>query len=340
MAHRDIIVVGASLGGPDALTRLVSGLTPDLPAAVLIVQHTAPKQRSYLAEILDAAGPLRARPAIDGERLERGRIYVAVPDRHLMVEGDNVRLSRGPKESHARPSVDVLFRSAAHSAGSRVVGIVLTGQLDDGTAGLWAIKDRGGLAIVQSPQEAAYPSMPASALKHVDIDYTLQISDIPRILTSLTREALSGGEETVSDKLQIETRIALDDKAFHREVLRLGKPSFYTCPDCSGSMVLIEEGSIKRFRCHTGHGFSEQALLEQSSIRIEEILFEALAKMEERQALLLELVDRGEGQSGAAEHYRAQIAELDSLQEQLREMTQAAVFTSSSNATETAISRP
>src|SRR5262249_42670923 len=185
MAHRDLIVIGASLGGFDALPRLVEGLPEDLPAAVLVVQHISPNAPSYLAERLNRAGPLQATQAIDGERLRPGRIYVGVPNRHLMIEHDQIRLSRGPKESHARPSIDVLFRSAALYAGPRAIGLILTGRLDDGTAGLWAIKDRGGIAIVQSPQEAAHSSMPESAIAHVAVDYTLPISDIPNILRSL-----------------------------------------------------------------------------------------------------------------------------------------------------------
>src|SRR5215475_768725 len=188
MAHRDIIVIGASAGGVDALTRLAAGLPRDLAAAVLVVTHMPAGSPSRLAEQLDAAGPLRAARAVDGEPIVANRFYVAVPDRHLIIEGTRIRLSHGPRESHARPSVDVLFRSAAFSRGRKVVGVVLTGMLDDGTAGLWAIKDRGGVAIVQSGEDAEYPSMTASALKHVKVDYTLPISDIPNILRSLTRE--------------------------------------------------------------------------------------------------------------------------------------------------------
>lgn len=190
MFNRNVIVVGASLGGVEALPRLVAGLPPDLEAAVLVVLHMAPNFPSYLAERLDQAGPLAAAAGVEGEELRPGRIYVPVPDHHLMLEGPRIRLSRGPRESHARPSVDVLFRSAAVHHGRRVIGVVLTGGLDDGTAGLWAVKDRGGVAIVQSPDEALYPSMPASALQHVSIDHVLPLGRMAEVLVRLTREEL------------------------------------------------------------------------------------------------------------------------------------------------------
>ena len=326
MAHRDIIVIGTSLGGFEALPRLVAGLPEELAAAVLIVQHIAPTSPSYLAERLSRAGPLRATPAIDGEPLEPGRIYVPLPDRHLMIDQGHVRLSRGPKESHARPSVDVLFRSAAVYGGQRVIGVVLTGQLDDGTAGLWAIKDRGGTTVVQSPADAEYPSMPASALEHVKVDYNLPIADIPNILRSLTRESIQVGEAQVNEKIALETQIALDGKALDRGVRSIGRQSFYTCPDCHGSMVMVEEGSIKRYRCHTGHGFSERALADQSRVKIEETLWAALAQMEERATLLRELADRADVPAQTASRYRAELKELQHMSRQVRELTQGTLF--------------
>lgn len=262
MAHRDIIVIGASLGGVQALPRLVAALPADLAAAVLIVMHMAAEGSNHLAERLDAVGPLQAAPAVDGEPITPGRIYVAGPDRHLMFEGNRIRVTRGPRESHARPSVDVLFRSAAFRFGPRVIGIVLTGMLDDGTAGSWAIKDRGGIVMIQSPAEAAYPSMPRSVARQVQVDYTLTLAEIPEILRTLTRDELHDqeAEGVPNEKLEIENRIALEDDAFRMGVRSLGQPSFHTCPECHGSMVAIEEGSIRRFRCHAGHGYTAGSL--------------------------------------------------------------------------------
>jgi two-component system chemotaxis response regulator CheB len=271
-----------------------------------------------MPELLDVAGPLRAAAAVDGEALEPGRIYVCVPDRHLMIESGRIRLSRGPKESHARPSVDVLFRSAALYAGPRVIGIVLTGQLDDGSAGLWAIKDRGGVAMVQSPDEAPFPSMPQNAIRQVSVDYTLPIADMPQILDRLTREVLPEAEKTAmaDDKLAIETRIALEDNALKSGVRSLGTASFHTCPECHGSMVRIQEGPITRFRCHTGHGFTEAALEADGLDQIERTLYGALAQLEEYEALLVDL--QAAAQPERAQQLRLRIEEVRAFVERLR----------------------
>jgi two-component system chemotaxis response regulator CheB len=289
--HRDIIVVGASAGGIDAISQLVRGLPPDLDAAVLIVLHMAPTFPRVLAQRLAQIGPLPAADAVDGETIRPNRIYLCVPDRHLLVAGGKIRLSRGPKENHSRPSVDALFRSAAYSYGARVIGTVLTGQLDDGTAGLWAIKDRGGLAIVQDPAEAAYRSMPESALRHNSVDYTLKVADMGTVLRLLTREevAVEGEPELEGTALQIETSIALGDSALDQGIRKLGNPSVYTCPDCHGTMFAINEGPGIRFRCHTGHAYTARALAEYTLPEVEKTLWMALAQLEEREILLREL---------------------------------------------------
>ncbi len=195
-SHPILIVVGASAGGVDALQTLARGLPEDLEAAVLIVLHTVPYRRSRLHEVLAHAGPLPAKQAEDGEKIRGGQIYVAVPDRHLAVESGGIRLTRAPRERHTRPSVDVLFRSAAYDMGARVIGVILSGIMDDGTAGLWAIKDRGGISIVQTPKDAGYDSMPRSALEHVQIDYCLDVEHVGPTLGSLVRDELSGRHES------------------------------------------------------------------------------------------------------------------------------------------------
>jgi len=291
--HRDIIVIGASAGGIDAITRLVCGLPPDLDAAVLIVLHMAPTFPRVLAQRLAKIGSLPAADAVDGETIRPNRIYLCVPDRHLLVAGDKIRLSRGPKENHSRPSVDALFRSAAYSCGARVIGAVLTGQLDDGTAGLWAIKDRGGLAIVQDPAEAAYRSMPESALRQNSVDYTLKVADMGPVLRLLTREEVVVEDEPEPElegtALQIETSIALGHSALDQGIRKLGNPAVYTCPDCHGTLFAINEGPGIRFRCHTGHAYTARALAEYTLPEVERTLWMALAKLEEREILLREL---------------------------------------------------
>ena len=190
MANRDIIVMGASAGGLPAFNGIIKQLPHDLNAAVFIVWHVSPYSRSMLPEILSRAGKLEVKHPADGESIQPGKIYVARPDRHLLLEAGRVRLTKGPKENRFRPAVDPLFRSAAYAYGARVVGVVLTGALDDGTAGLWAIKDRGGIAVVQDPAEAEQPSMPSSALNNVQVDYCLPLSEIPPLVVTLTQQSV------------------------------------------------------------------------------------------------------------------------------------------------------
>ena len=324
MAHRDIIVIGASRGGLDALRQLVSQLPRDLSASLVIVTHMPPRGPSLLGDLLSASGPLRAAPGIDGEPLVAGRIYVAVPDHHLLIAQDHIRLSRGPKESHARPSVDVLFRSAAWHAGPRVIGIVLTGQLDDGTAGLWAVKEHGGIAIVQDPAQAAFPSMPQSALDHVPVDHTVRIEELPALLQRLTHEWLPESQDIDmgDQKLQIETGIALENNALKIGVRSLGSPSFHTCPECHGSMVGIQDGPIRRYRCHTGHGFSQGALAEHGLANVETTLWSALAQLEEHEVLLRELTEEAQKSERAelAQHYARQTEKMKTLAERMRQL--------------------
>jgi two-component system chemotaxis response regulator CheB len=192
MANKDIIVIGASHGGIEAMKELVSGLPEGFHASVLLVQHSSSTAPGVLPRILMKAGPLPASFPADFEPLDLGHIYVAPPDYHMILERGLVRLTRDPKENHVRPAIDPLFRSAAFAYGPRVVGVVLTGLLNDGTAGLWAVKDRGGTAIVQDPEEAIAPSMPQSALQNVEVDYCLPLGDIALLLAHLARARAKG----------------------------------------------------------------------------------------------------------------------------------------------------
>lgn len=185
MAGHDIVVIGGSAGALGPLKNVVSGLPKEFPAAVFVVIHVWPGAKSMLPDILSRSGPLPAAHAKDGESIQPGRIYVAVPDCHLLLGRGHVKVRRGPKENLHRPAIDPLFRTAAHNYGGRVVGVILSGGLDDGTAGLLAIKRHSGIAIVQDPSTATAPGMPASAMEHVDIDHVLSVSEIPDILVQL-----------------------------------------------------------------------------------------------------------------------------------------------------------
>lgn len=214
MASRDIIVIGASAGGLEAMRDIVRDLPEDLNAALFLVRHISPSSYSVLPTILAKAGKLPVEHAIEGEPIRSRKIYLAPPDRHMLLEPGRVRLTMGPKENRFRPAIDPLFRSAAYSFGPRVIGVILSGALDDGTAGLWAIKDRGGIAVVQDPDEAQQSSMPLSALNNVDIDYRLPASEIARLLVRLTCEPIGeGGDQPISNQLEIETRIASEDNS-------------------------------------------------------------------------------------------------------------------------------
>ncbi|CAN5585264.1 chemotaxis protein CheB [soil metagenome] len=292
MALRNIIVIGASAGGFEALKKLVKGLPKDLAAAVFIVWHLPANAHGVLPSVLGKEGALPAAHGVDGEEIRTGRIYVAPPDHHLLVEENRVRITKGPKENRFRPAVDTLFRSAAYACGARVIGVVLSGALDDGTAGLWTIKHRGGTAIVQEPADAEFSSMPESALRQVEVDYSVPVSEMGALLTRLTGEQTLEAREISMDenkKTEMEIRIAAEESAFEVGVMGLGEISPFTCPDCHGVLIKIKDGKINRFRCHTGHAFSADTLLANITERIEDSMWGAMREMEESIMLLREM---------------------------------------------------
>jgi len=287
--NRDIIVMGASAGGLSAFNRIIKELPEQLNAAVFIVWHLSPYSNSMLPEILNRGGRLTSKHPNDGEPIEPGKIYIAPPDHHLLLESDRIRLTKGPKENRFRPAIDPLFRSAAYSYGSRVVGVVLTGALDDGTAGLWAIKDRGGIAVVQDPAEAEQPSMPASALANVRVDHCLPLSEIPPLLVTLSQQAVGERRSPMPKDLEIETKIALGADAADLDVKQLGEVSEFTCPDCHGTLIKLTNDKLRRFRCHTGHSFGGASLLAELTDSVEQSLWIAIRAVEERIRLLKHL---------------------------------------------------
>ncbi|HEX2197666.1 MAG TPA: chemotaxis protein CheB [Burkholderiales bacterium] len=304
--RKDIVVIGASAGGMEALQKLVSRLPADLPASLFVVWHLSPGIKSILPAVLSRAGPLEAVHPADGDRIEPGRIYVAPNDHHMLLENGYIRITKGPKENRFRPAVDPLFRSAAYIYGPRVVGVVLTGALDDGTAGLYTIKLRGGTAIVQEPADAMIRSMPLNALEHTEADYRLPAGEIGELLGRLVREhapaapALPPEED---QKTHNELRIAAGQNALEENVMPFGELSPFTCPECNGVLTMIREGSVMRFRCHTGHGLSPSTLLSAISGSAEERLYDAIRVMDEAILLLNKLGEEftQAGNSRAAE---------------------------------------
>lgn len=289
MIRPDIIVVGASAGGVEVISTIVSGLPRGLRAAVLVVLHVS-RGRSVLPDILTRLGPLPAVHPDDGEPLEYGRIYVAPPDHHMTIEGDRVRITHGPTENGVRPAVDPLFRSAARTFGSRVIGVVCSGSLDDGTAGLMAVKAGGGTTIVQDPDEATAPGMPRSALAAVDVDHVLRARGIAPLLSSLVQERLPSGTAAVAVEPlhQMESDRGAEPLALSQDD-RPGRLAPLTCPECHGNLWENENGGVLRFRCRVGHVYSTESMLAAQTDSVDRALWAALRALEERAALMRKL---------------------------------------------------
>ena len=281
-----IIVVGTSAGGLAALRVLVGAIDQQINAAIFVVQHTTPDGPGLLPHILQPLTPLPVAHARDQEPIRRGRVYVAPPNRHLVVDAEQVLTTLGPRENFARPAVDPLFRSAALAHGPRVIGVILTGRLDDGSAGLWAVKERGGIAIVQDPRDAEYAQMPQNALSHVRIDHCVPLAQIGPLLGRLAEKSLRSGDSTMPKGLELETRIAKEEQVSKRELLQLGDPSVFTCPECHGALLQLKNSPVLRFRCHTGHAYSLESLIAQLNSDIESNLWTAIRSIEEYTLLL------------------------------------------------------
>jgi two-component system, chemotaxis family, protein-glutamate methylesterase/glutaminase len=289
------------------------------------VMHTSAEGPGMLAEILDRAGRLPATNAKDRERIRPGTIYVAPPDRHLLIEPGVVRVTRGPKENRFRPAVDPLFRSAAQTYGPRVVGVILTGYLDDGTAGLWTVKQLGGTTIVQDPSDALVPFMPQNALAHVQVDYCLPVEEIAPLLVRLTSETVEEeGVYPVPKQVEIEVNIAKEQKALDAGVLQLGEPSNYACPECHGVLLQLKEGTLFRFRCHTGHAYSIESLLTDITEKMDDALWNSIRAFEEGELFMRHMaqhLDHDENNQSAESFLKR----ADEAKRQANLMRQAAV---------------
>lgn len=262
MAKRDVIAIGGSAGSFESLRNIIQNLPPDLPAAVFIIVHLSPRTRSYLPELLQKSSSMLVTQASEGSPIRQSTIYVTPPDRHLVISEDHIHLSRGPKEGLQRPSINVAFRSAATSYGSRVIGVLLSGMLDDGAAGIWEIGRRNGVTIVQDPAEAQFPSMPLNALNDAIVHHTLAVSEIGPMLSRLVREEI----ESPTHSGEVPSR---DMQHF----------SGLTCPECRGP--LYENGRPSEFRCRVGHTISLKTLFDEHTSVQERKLYEAIVALEE-----------------------------------------------------------
>ena len=292
-----LIAVGASAGGVQALQSLTRGLPADLAAAVLVVMHIG-ERMSQLPAVLAKASVLPVAHGVDGDPLLPGRIYVAPPDHHMLANGSELRLTRGPREHHTRPAIDPTFRSVALAAGPDAIGVILTGMLDDGTAGLQVIKRCAGMAVVQSPDDAVYPDMPSSALRHVEVDHCVPLAQMGALLARL---ASSESEAHVTTPLPPD--IAREQSLFLGSgnpldnLQAIARPSTFTCPDCHGALWEVTNSKPTRFICHTGHAYSIRTLHQATAESADEAIWNALRATQEAALLLRYRAERAAEES-------------------------------------------
>jgi two-component system chemotaxis response regulator CheB len=281
---RDIVVIGASAGGVQFLIEILRGLSPDLPASLFVVLHTSPTSPGILPHILDRAGPLHCLHPVNREKMQHGRVYVAPPDHHLLLKPGQIAVAHGPKENGFRPAVDPLFRTAAAAYGPRVIGIILSGGLDDGTLGLAQIKLKGGVGIVQDPDEAMFPSMPASAIRNVQVEHIVPVADMPALIERLAREPLPQG--VLDMARQSNGKRAKHDRAEEGATMLLkrnfpGPASGLICPECGGALWEGTEEGVLRYQCHVGHAYTSDSLMAEKEGELESTLWAALRALEE-----------------------------------------------------------
>lgn len=286
-----IVVIGASAGGIEALKELVSQFDAEMDAAFFIVMHLSETGiGSYLVHRLQQVTSLSCKLAEEGAPIVKGHIYVAQPDKHLLVSKEGIKMGLGPRENRWKPSIDVLFRSAAAAFNGHTIGIILTGYLNDGTAGMLAIKSSGGTTIVQDPNEAEYPDMPLSVLNHMEADHCTTLMNMGEVLKELLQ--VQKAPVPVPEELAMEAAIAERTATSIGEIVALGNPSIYSCPDCGGVLTEIQDQTLTRYKCHTGHGFSTDVLLNKQKEQLESTLWVALRSLEERKALLRSMEQR------------------------------------------------
>jgi two-component system chemotaxis response regulator CheB len=318
-AQRDIIVIGGSAGSGAVLRRLLSDLPGDLPASVFVSTHIPPHSPSILAEVLSGGAALPVAQAVDGQPVERGRVYVAAPDRHLLLIDGTIQLGTGPRENMVRPSIDPLFRSAALTYGPRTVGVVLTGMLNDGAAGLHAIKAVGGTAVVQHPLDAEADQMPLSALEAAEVDHVAPAGKLAELLQTIAGTVAGPAREPGGD-LRLEVEIAAGARLGSDKLLQIATPSALSCPDCHGVLSEVDGSRPLRYRCQIGHAYTADNLAAHID-EVDEAIRVAMRIMEERVTLVERMaVDaRQTGRGTIAELYEARAVEYRRYAATLRE---------------------
>jgi two-component system chemotaxis response regulator CheB len=287
-----IIVIGASSGGFEALKKIIASLRADFNASIFIVWHMSPDVIGILPEVLNRNNNIYCAHAFDNEEIKPNRVYIARPDHHIIIRPGKVRVTRGPKENRFRPAIDPLFRSAAYCYGNRVIGVILSGALDDGTAGLWTVKYYGGITIVQDPRDAEVSSMPDNAIRQVQVDHIVPVSQIADLLFRLSNEPLPDKPTIMQDEqTRKEIDIAAEENALKKNIMAFGELTPFTCPECHGVLSRLRNENIVRYRCHTGHAYSIDTLMASLTEKIEDYLYNAIRGIDESIFLLNHLGD-------------------------------------------------
>jgi two-component system chemotaxis response regulator CheB len=286
-----LIVIGASAGGFEAIKKIVRGLPADFDTPIFIVWHLSPDVQGVLPQVLNHENKIYAAHGIDYEPIKSHRIYVAPPDHHMLVEDGIVRVTHGPKENLFRPAIDPLFRSSAYHYNNRVIGVILSGALDDGTAGLWEIKHHGGITVVQEPNDAEVSSMPESALREVKVDYCLPVAEMADLLVCLSKQPVKKMKYIEDSQTLKEIESAIQVNAMDKGKLKFEELTPYTCPECHGVLSRLHNDNIIRYRCHTGHAYSTETLMLAISERIEDSLYNVIRGMDENIILLNHIGD-------------------------------------------------
>ena len=319
MSNRDIVVIGGSSGATAPLKAILRALPEDLPAAVFIVLHIPARSLGILATVASAATRLPVHAAADGMLIAPGNVYLAVPDRHLIIADGHLRLGRGPRENMARPAIDPLFRSAAAAYGPRVVGILLSGLLNDGASGMEAVKRCGGVVVVQDPADAIADEMPRSAMNAVTVDLAIPGARIGDVLSDLVREPAGPGVP-VPPEILLEIDIAAGERIDSSITRRIGDPAALTCSQCGGALTTVRNAKPLRFRCQVGHALTAEVVAKQQESAVDEALRVALRVIEERAELVSRMAEdgRNSGRGAVAEMYDERATEYRQYAETIR----------------------
>lgn len=327
ISGHDIVVIGTSAGGMEALCRLLNQLPEELAAAIFVVQHlSADSSSDYLVKRMAKNTTLRVKVAENDEAFIKGTIYMVPQDRHMLLTGKRILIANGPRENQFRPSIDPLFRSAAAYHGSRVIGVILTGMMSDGVVGLDAIKRSGGISVVQDPMDAEYPDMPKNAIRNVDVNYVVPIREMGALLYQLSR---TPSDDSVTIPVDIRNEAQIAERVMTHSAMsdikimnELGPRSNFSCPDCGGALWELKQGNVHRYRCHAGHAYNDETLLNGMDSALEETLWVSMRILEERRTMLSSLADleNSKGKSRWAEMQQDRANEMKVHVDRLKEI--------------------